>query len=331
MIEIEPQVYKICKCGNTILIDKNFSKNTSYECFNCHRIVRVPNNPEIRYTIKKVKHGTIISKITKKLKSIFSNISFDGKRRLWRLKNENGAVYRTILLYGISSHNCTLSMTFGETIILYLDYNDIHSMVNEINKSTFIWVYDDILNNPENFKKLESSLSYENTLNYSHLEETFDKFMDKVTWQDFEKNFVPQFLSNLQKNFQKLELLLRQLSNAEFSIINQKFIKIGGQGQSDYFTINLKEYLEEGMKPNRFGEIKSYGNSYFSFSDYGKTIAHSLSAPNTIIISTNNVQHEVWVNIIGYKNKYGYYMNVLIDKDLLLYLINAIGLQFLIT
>ena len=55
---------------------------------------------------------------------------------------------------------------------------------------------------------------------------------------------------------------------------------------------------------------------------------HSNEGENLILISTNNIQNEVWTKIIDLMRMNKYYKNVLLDKDLILFLASILKINF---
>lgn len=57
-------------------------------------------------------------------------------------------------------------------------------------------------------------------------------------------------------------------------------------------------------------------------------MAHSKNGDNLFIVSTNNIQTEVWTNIVDTWRINNYYNNVLLDKDLILFLASILEIDF---
>lgn len=110
-------------------------------------------------------------------------------------------------------------------------------------------------------------------------------------------------------------------------LTNSKVITLGGPGYPDFLILDLCKYLSDGLKPDKYGEVKKYNKTRFTISDYGITLAHSNEGDNLIIVSTNDIQKEVWVKIIESMRINNYFKNVLIDKDLILLLLSLLKID----
>jgi hypothetical protein len=162
------------------------------------------------------------------------------------------------------------------------------------------------------------------------LKEQFEVFISKSAPQYFENEFAPQFIEAIKTNNTKLKILYSRLQSVKDTIINTKFVNIGGPGQSDFFLIDLFDYLQDGLKPEKYGEMKCYTKSSFTMEDFGKALAHAASHDTLSIVSTDDIHPFVWSKIFEFRNQERYYKHVIIDKDLMLFLIHNLELTDLI-
>lgn len=333
LIKLDKEKYAICNvCENEVLIDDEFRHRNIKECSNCSHILGLPNTPSIAYIVKIVNFDKIIGILNGRLKKIFgNNIEYDEYKKYWSYNDGVKTVF--IVLYGVSNYNCLLSMAFDESIIIYLNYDDIACYVTNYNKFKLLWFYNSTIDSRNDFNKLMKNITYEKTIEYIKLNDTFSSFIKEKGWQYFEQQFVPSFVNEIKNNRKKFNNLLIQLSQVQKTLINSKYVKVGGSGQPDFFLIDIKEYLEDGFSPIFIGENNaySYGGKKFTTTEFGvAVVSHAKLKETLIITSTDDIQLEVWVNIMDFKKQHGHYPYVLIDRDVLLLLINALDMQYLL-
>ena len=134
----------------------------------------------------------------------------------------------------------------------------------------------------------------------------------------------------IKKRHTNLKTLFSQLSSIKNTILNTKFVNVGGPGQPDFLFIDLLEYLQDALKPEKIGEMKCYTTTDFKIDHIGKAIFHSKSHDTLSIVSTNNIHPFVWSGIVDYKKQEGYYKHVIIDQDLMMFLIYNLDMSDLI-
>ena len=131
----------------------------------------------------------------------------------------------------------------------------------------------------------------------------------------------------MKSNNKELQSYLLNLNLNSNDLTNSKVVVLGGAGYPDFMILNLYKYLSDGLKPEKYGEVKRYNKTKFTISDYGIALAHSNEGDNLMIISTNDIQKEVWVKIVESMRINNYYKNVLIDKDLILLLLSLLKID----
>jgi hypothetical protein len=106
---------------------------------------------------------------------------------------------------------------------------------------------------------------------------------------------------------------------------------MGGPGNPDFASLDLLEYLQECLKPDKIGEAKRYfANSTFTVEQFGKAQAHALGEDTVSIVSTNKIQPEVWRLVIQTRSKEKYYKHTILEKDTILLLISVLKLDYLL-
>jgi hypothetical protein len=318
------------KCGEQIIVDNAFIKRGYRICPVCQKSIFKSGNTIFQQRISKINFTNIIRMIDQKLKNIFdsSSIKFDKIAFFW-LVNDNDKT-TIISIYGVSKTTSLFSIGKDEGIVLYLDKDDISPKINNFNKNRFRFFNDPILKNEKDFRDLIKSLDYSNTVKYLEFRKQFEQFINEVNPYFFEGEFSSQFIESIKKNNAQLKTLFSQLQSVKNTIINTKFVNIGGPGQPDFFLIDLFDYLQDALKPEKIGEMKCYPSTKFTIDQFGKAIVHAKSNDTLSIVSTDDIHPFVWVEIVNYRNQDGYYKHVIIDKDLILLLIYNLDLLHLI-
>lgn len=332
IIDLGTKQIACCDCGNKIVIDDDFNKNKYKSCDVCGRGVKLTDNIETLNFVQKINYSVIIELLDSQLSSIFhENICYDQDKRYWRASN-NGKTILFILI-DVSNYTDFLSIASEEAIYFYIDAVKIVNIINNLNKSRFIRIFDPILDNKEKFIKLIDNIPYEKTLRYIALEDKFTEYIQKCTADDFEKVFVPNFIESLKIESAKLEALYYRLTLRDHTLVNGKCVKVGGPGEEDFDLINIRQYLQDGLQPERLGEVKKYYKTTFTAGEFGLALFHGTPhnpRPYTFIISTNDIHPGVWAKIIDEKIG-GHYYHVIIDRAMIIFLIYNLGLEKLIS
>ena len=318
------------KCGNILPVDAIFLKRGSGVCPGCGKTIYRSKTRKFQQRISKIQYDQIIKTIDKNLKTFFSadEITFDNYGRNWII--ERDGKFFNISIFGVSTSTAFFSITGDEGIVLYLDGEVIRPKINNFNKFRFLVFDDPKLKHQTSLLDLVDALDHSHTLKYVELKEQFESFVSSTTPQAFESEFAPQLIDAIRANSVKLKTLFSRLQAVKNTIINTKFVNIGGPGQSDFFLIDLFDYLQDGLKPEKYGEVKCYTKSSFTMDDFGKALAHATSRDTLSIVSTDDIHPLVWAKIFEYRNMEKYYKHVIIDKDLILLLIHNLELHDLI-
>ncbi|MGA2663947.1 MAG: hypothetical protein ABSF83_03300 [Nitrososphaerales archaeon] len=98
----------------------------------------------------------------------------------------------------------------------------------------------------------------------------------------------------------------------------------------DFIVLDLVEYIQEGLEPNRVGEAKRYGGTEFTLARYLLGEHHAKGDATIYIVATDNIQDSVWKDIWDTHRTTGHYHKVVFDKSLLLLLIMNTRLEGLL-
>ena len=321
IICLKQRCYKTCSCGNKVYED-SLSSSQIHFCSTCGKKIRNENFKYFDYIIDNINYKKIIKLIEERLTGLKFN--YLKNERLFKIEG-NKIIY--IIIPEISSSNFILSQNSGDNclfIILDPEMTNPSLLQRWLPKS---WFIGEILNQDKNFLKENiKALEKEIKIDFK-IEDEFNKLLKKSP-TFFEKEFVPYFLNELKNKEKELALYLTNLKLNSHTLLNSKVIPIGGAGNPDFIMINLCGYLSDGLKPHKYGEAKRYNKTKFTIQDYGVAMAHSKDGENLFIVSTNNIQNEVWTNIIDLMRINGYYKNVLLDKDLILFLASILKIDF---
>lgn len=316
----------ICnKCGKTNLVPRDNVENFVI-CFNCRKRINTHKSSEHKQ-IEEIKYFQILKNISKQITKTGYSFIYDKLRRCWLINIDNKII--PILIPEVSNSNFILANSEKEgTLFIMLDKNRCKPFINPLNASQFI-EFADIYDNADFLKTKIKEISEVFDQNISiELERKFSEFVEKLSPSKFEK-FCVSLLQELKNKNNKLSSFYNYLNRKENTIINSKIIMLGGPSNPDFYIMNLNNYLQSGLRTELFGEVKRYKKSRFTFEDFSKAIVHANNKPSLFLLSTNDVQIEVWMKIIeNYKN--GKFLHVLLDKDLILLLIKCLDLHFLI-
>lgn len=318
------------KCGWHFVVDAEFIRRGSRVCPICQKTITTPKNTTYQSRVTSVNYKQIIKSLDKNLRAIFgdSNLTLDKTGRYWILNEKEKQSLLSI--YGVSATTSFFSIANDEGIVFYLDSESIKPILNNFNKARFVYFDSPLITDSKGLRDLLNSLDHSNTLKYLELKTAFESYILKVGPEYFEKTWAPLFIDSIKTKNENLRQLYARLQTIKDTIINTKFVNIGGPGQPDFFLINTFEYLQAGLKPEKYGEMKCYTKSEFTMEDFGKALGHAVSNDTLSIVSSDEIHPMVWSKIFEFKNQEKYYKHVIIDKDLILFLIYNLELRELI-
>ena len=334
IIELEQEEYQICrKCNAQTLIDSIFRNEKSSKCSGCGKTIQLSNNRITSNKINKINYSAIKKICEEKIVNAVGkeNCEYDTDRRMWICKY-NGKVF-PIFTSQFSSYNMFIvGQNETDWLCIMLDPDMLSGNINYYNEYNFVR-FENLLNDDFDLKNILDALSASYTPNsFFELDQKFDSFIKSIKPTDFEKKFIDDFLEELQAKQQQLKTFFNFLSSRRSTIINSKIVKLGGAGNPDFISIDLLEYLQECMKPNKIGEAKRYYRSTsFTVDDFGVAILHAHESDTLSIISTNKIQPEVWKTVMDTRQIKNYYKHTIMDKDTILLLINVLQMDNLLS
>lgn len=311
-----------CKKLNPISTDniENYIR-----CSECGKRVST-HNSNMEKVIEQINYDEIIKRISSLISESGFNFQFDKDRNFWLIKLNDKNI--PMLIPRISNAVFITANSDQDTsLFITLTKEDGMTLKNNMNSSQFI-EFQQIYEYADIFSKFLIDASTTFDQNYScELEIKFDKMLEKISFQDFEK-FCEDFLNALKENHSKVSSFYSYLDRKKDTVINFKVVRLGGPASSDFHILALSNYLQSGLRPELFGESKRYRKARFTWADFSSAYAHSKGKDTLFLVSTNEVQIEVWNSIIDSKKENKYSL-VLLDKDCILILIKCIELEYL--
>ncbi len=325
-IDIIKKSVVICnKCDRTIP-NPDDNIEDSVRCPECKKQVSI-HKAKIDYFIEKINYNNIIKKITELIENSKYSYEYDKENRYWRIKVREKII--PLMVPYISNSNFLIAHSEKEAVMfVILDSERVTSLINVMNKSQFIEfqkIYDNLVLFSETLEQISQTFDQNYALT---IEPKFDNMLNQISAYEFEE-FCVKFLKAIKENHEKLLSFYNYLNSRKETIINSKIIKLGGPGRSDFQLIGLLDYLQSGLRPELFGEAKKYKKTTFTIEDYSKAIIHADTNDTLFLVSTNNIQKEVWEKIHR-SEKNGKYRFVLFDKDVILTLIRCLKLESII-
>jgi ribosomal protein L40E len=334
IIEISEEVYQVCrKCNARTLIDPTFLRERSSKCSGCEKTIQITKNQIISFRINGINYPVVKKICEERIASVIGkeNCKYDVDRRMWVCKHNGKAI--PIFVSHFSSYNAfILGQNEEDWLCIMLDPDMLSGNIHHYNEYNFIKFVDLLKDNIE-LKSTIDALSSSYTPNsFFELDQKFDSFIKSINPTDFEKRFIDDFLGELQAKQQQLKTFFNYLSSRRSTIINSKIVKLGGAGNPDFISIDLLEYLQECLKPNKIGEAKRYyRTTSFAVKDFAVATLHAHDSDTLSIVSTNKIQPEVWKTIIDMRQINKYYKHTIMDKDIILLLINVLQMQDLLS
>lgn len=334
ILSLKQDDWQTCrKCKTQNIIDEKFRLEKVSTCSNCGRTITLRRTALIRYTVSGLNYQNIITICDKKLTEALgtANCTYDKDRRIWICSCDNKKI--PVFISQVSSFNQYLGeQTDSGWLCVLLDWEAEKGILNYYNQVHFVRI-EDILNDRIKLDETINVLATSFTASVPvELAQKFDTVIGSMRPSEFEKKFVDRFLSGIRERVGSLQSFFNFLSTRKNTITNSKVILIGGPTNPDFAVINLLDYLQEGLRPDKIGEAKRYFRSTsFTVSDFGTAQAHAIGADTVSIVSTNRIQPGVWRLILETRNKEGYFKHVLMEKDTILLLINILKMDDLLS
>ncbi|MCL4518035.1 MAG: hypothetical protein M1587_02430 [Thaumarchaeota archaeon] len=338
IVKLRDEEWQICKnCSSEKKFDERFRRDGRSSCSTCGKtIIASEDKVRKKILVDSVDNRRIVRICDKALKTAFGapNCYFDRHQNSWMLTVEYKEV--PFVISGISS-SLQYYDAKGESAWLccLLNWEEESNILNYYNQIHFIR-FDDVLD--ENTEEIRGrakglALSYEPN-EAVEIAKKFDKYIKSIPkgqFAKFERDFVDSFLSRLKSEIQRLNNFFQFLSLRKQTIVNSKIIFLGGPSNPDFISLNLLDYLSEGLRPNRAGEVKRYFGTKFTFSHFSVATKHGLDSDTLCIVSTDNVQPEVWRNIWETFLIRKYFKDVLLDRSLIILLLKVVNAEDLLT
>jgi hypothetical protein len=319
-----------CKnCGNTIVIPTDAYQDDPLPCISCGKKTIFREDISNKFLeITSINFDAVKSLIDTYIKQELGqhNFTFDSDRRLWYCHIDGKKV--PVCVGGWSSYNL-LFRTESERCWMYisLQYDIDKNKVSFLSTQNIIDLVELVDTNGRLLQGVFQVAQDYPQLSIFDREAEFDSFVNDVSYNDFEKVIV-SFFNKLKGKSNQIERFLSFLSKYQDTFINAKYAHIGGPSQPDFISLNLKAYLESGLKLGISGEAKKYIKGKVSLGDYMEALTHAQQEGNRFIIvaSTNSVAATVWKYVYDSFQE-DQYRQVIFDKDILLLLSAVTGID----
>jgi hypothetical protein len=334
ILSLRKEEWQNCrKCHTPNFVDENFRREKSSTCSNCGKIIQYSKNVTTRHTVSSVNYEKIVEICGQKLTTVVgkANCFYDKDQRIWVCSHNNKRI--PVFVSQISSYNQYVSGGQESSwLCILIDWEKEQGIVDYYNQLHFM-KFEDVLDDKINLAEKIAGVATEFAPNFAvELAHKFDSLVAPMKPSDFEKRFIDQFINGIREKADVLKSFFSFLSARKNTIVNSKVILIGGPANPDFAMIDLLEYLQEGLRPDKIGEAKRYFRStQFTVEDFGKAQAHAIGSDTISIVSTNKIQPEVWRLILETRNKETYFKHVIIEKDTILLLISALKLYHLLS
>lgn len=311
------------KCSQPIQLPEQVQESYII-CHNCHKRVSVTKTATDRY-IKSINYDNITKALEKYLSETGFAFTFDKFRTCWLVTVSDKVI--PLLIVDASYSNFVLACSEGTgALFIHLDKRNISPLSNSMNGFQFV-EFQAISKKPSILRQSLLSVAESFDQNYSiQLEKEFDTAIQKMSYVEFEK-FCTDLLNQLKTKQKELSRFYNYLGLRKNTIVNSKIIRMGGAGNPDFIILNLLDYLESAFRPEKSGDAKRYIKSRLTIEEYSKAIMmHAKGRDTLFIVSSNDIQLEIWKHIIDSRSD-GRFPYVVLDKDLILTLISALQLE----
>lgn len=333
-LTLKQELWQICRsCDAPNLQDKQFLSQKSTTCRACGRFMPLTNQTITQYVIEKVNYAKIRRVCEEKLSQLngLEEMQYKNDQRFWSCK-VNGKVLH-VFISRYSSYTPYVNSGQSAWLCISIDWERDEKSTHYYNSFHFVKFADLLLQKIDLDSIVTSITSAFPTNPAFQLTKRFDDFiasMEPTDFHKFEGDFVDAFLKGIRERSELLTEYFNFLTLRKQTIANSKTIFLGGAANADFHTIGLLEYIQEGLRPGKVGEVKRYGTSRFTVDDFGKVMLHANGKDTVTVVSTNKISPEVWRTLIDARNTERYYKHVIIDKDTILLLIDALKLDYLL-
>lgn len=334
IIQTQVSEYQRCKrCGHLINIDPNFLTEGLKSCPVCSKTSKLSTDRIKEYKITKINHKRIIEICHSFLTDLLpeNSITVDENRHCWVYCH--GSKYIPIVISDISSCNQFINnMPDLCWLCVVIDWEANKSKLNNYNTLNFIRFEEVITRNININEQLELLSSNYNTNSMLDIETQFDNLLKPISGTTFESEFIDVFWKAIKEKTAELSTYLNFLSANHSTIINSKIVFMGYAANPDFAVINLREYLQEALSPDKIGEAKRYQcdnlhSTEFNFTEFSVGLAHAKEGDALFILSTNDIAPSVWRYVIDMHQNLKRYKITIIDRDMILLLIKVLRME----
>lgn len=156
----------------------------------------------------------------------------------------------------------------------------------------------------------------------------FEKFVMNISWQDFEKAFIPSLLKRIIESPDKITTYLDDLSALDRTILGTFPVSVGGAGETDIRLISKLEIMSTVFASRNLADAKRFSGSTLITADHVRDVLIHLNqvpvadrASAIIFASTNEIQSAAWAQVCRFRDAQHYWQIVIIPRFLLLELL----------
>lgn len=172
--------------------------------------------------------------------------------------------------------------------------------------------------------------------NYEKASQAFDDYISRVTWQDFEQQFVPQLIHHIIQKPQVMENYLEQLRRVNSSILGSFPVALGGAGNTDLRMVQKFEFMSRAFRPDNIADAKRYTRTRLTSDDVRDVVFHLNTVPDgdsrsAVIFISSSVASSAWSRIFELYDSKKYWVILPIERYLIIELITVFDAFGLIT
>lgn len=332
---LKDEEYLSCKnCNEQVRINQLIRNEGITPCPNCYKGIVNSENKRTKMIVEKVNRYKIKKIVQELLKSSFvEKCTPIESSNYWICEHAGKKV--PVFISEISSYNHFINNTDDSGwLCIVINWSANRGRLNYYNQLNFLSLQE-ILDNPTKLKERIEIIATDFTSSPTvDLLKQFDDYVDTCSPGEFEKLFVERFIAKIKEKTNQVGKYLSFLSIQRNSIVNSKIVFMGYSANPDFGSINISKYLQNGLQPEKIGEVKRYQDrckyAKFEYTDFGVVLGHARGANTLSIISTNKIAPAVWRQVIEERDGEGNYKNVILEKDTLLLLIKVLGLEDLL-
>lgn len=305
------------------------------ECPVCGRQIENQNQKQ-RFTVFNVNISwegieLYINNIFYSIPEVVSTISSDGG--IYHITLNNGQSINLILLEPKTPMEGRYRGIYYSDNCIYIYCRIYDRPVTDIlNEKMVMWLGDFLSQSCEDIASrllIASGLAQnEHLLRYEEYDRLFEIYVTGVTWQNFEKQFVPKLINHIINNPLKLQDYLHHLHALNNTMLGSFPVSIGGAGKTDSRLIEKFSYMQTVFKPNNIMDAKRYHGrtqlrsaDIIGVNDHLTMLGREANASAIIFTSTDNIHSTAWAKICEYKDTNGYWRIAIIPKPLILELL----------